>query len=404
MNLVQLAEHAKNLSNQQLQQMLQAPTGEMPPFLLAAEAARRQDVERSAQVGPADNTTVLDELIQGRAQATGLNALTNQAAAPAPPQPPAMAGGGITRYSGGYTTPGYVPPHQSFDIGGALDFGWRYLTDPNIFRGPQTPTTPPSTSSPIPSAGGIADIKMDTREHDGFKTYGSEGDRYVEREAARKEAETKKKNEEMGNPETVTDEGGGETDEFRDRLDAIYNEDDDVQRLFGMSSSGLAGIGAALLSNERGLSEGERWANAAGALAGDTESRDLKRQKVSQEEAMAMLKYDMAKKASDDATSSADIGNMAEGYKNSATYFLDIGKAYASQANDLRKSYQQTDAFGMPGAMAPIPPEVQTKIDQLEQASRDALLRAQYNQAQYGGIYGVEPYDAVWDGGELRTR
>lgn len=406
MNLVQMAEHAKNLSNQQLQQMLQRPDGAMPPFILAAEAARRQDIEKSAQI-PQDTGTVLDELIQGRAQASGgLNSLQ-----PGAPQQAMNCGGGVKRYAGGALVgPGVArqAPLQPFEMP-SFSGVWEFLTKPrNLVGGDATDQIVRDRADiedPIPSANsGIMQLSPaeDYGEKQKLARYQT---RIRDEAAAAKEAETANKKGEMGDTgaDDAAPEGGAEADEFRDRLAALYGEEDDVRRLLGFSSSGLARMGAALLSRERGLSEGQRWANAAAAMAEDTEARDLNRQKIAQEEELALLKYDMAKKAADDASASAGVDEMASAYKDTAAYYIDVGKAYAEQAEKLRRAYQKTNEFGIaiPGETAQIPPEIQDRINKLEKASQDAFSAAHGYQQQFGGIRGVEIMGVYDDDGNI---
>lgn len=403
MNLVQLAEHAKNLSNQQLQQMLQSPDGSMPPFLLAAEAARRQDIERSAQV-PQDTGTVLDELIQGRAQASGgLNALQ-------PQQPQPMRGGGeVKRYAGGALVGpgvGMQPALRPEEMPSFSGF-WDFLTKPRSLVG-QSATDPfarevAGVTDPIPSASGVRELDPveDLGEKQKLARYQT---RIKDDAAAQKEQENADKNREMGNPEGTTEEGGGETDEYRERLASILNSDDeDVQRLLGFSSSGLARMGAALLSRERGLSEGQRWANAAAAMAEDTETRDRSRQKNEMEDEMAFLKYDMAKSESDQAKEDAAIAQIREGYSGQADYNMKAAAEVRQRMSDIQRQYSSTDPMtGMITGSTEPPPEVQAELKRLQDLYNQLIGASQGYNVQGAGILGIEPMGVRMPDGSIK--
>lgn len=117
MNLIDLQDNLKNLSDQQLAQEMQAPSGHVPQYLVLSELQRRKSMRDSfqAQQAKAPSTTVAEDALAGAgmpqgevsqmarsiapqssiAQNTGIGALAQQ-------QPQGMAEGGIVRkFAGG---------------------------------------------------------------------------------------------------------------------------------------------------------------------------------------------------------------------------------------------------------------------------------------------------------------
>jgi AraC-like DNA-binding protein len=133
-NLVEQAELVKRLTNDQLAVAMQNPTGAIPPFIFAAEAARRQAIQEQFSGGPKES--VVDTLTKQMAkvpqniqsgqmttppvpptpQMQGVMALQQQqamqqAAQQAMPQQAMRAGGPVRRFqSAGFVGPVRPPP------------------------------------------------------------------------------------------------------------------------------------------------------------------------------------------------------------------------------------------------------------------------------------------------------
>jgi len=111
MNLVELQDKLKNLSQDQLVQQMQAPTGDIPQFLLLSEITRRKKMESEFEGQKAkDDTTVAEDMMAVSGMPAGFagqmagavapqtdtamnDAVAQQQMAPAPTQ--GMAEGGI---------------------------------------------------------------------------------------------------------------------------------------------------------------------------------------------------------------------------------------------------------------------------------------------------------------------
>lgn len=116
MNLLQVVDRLKDLSDGEIQRMMQSPPGEVPTWAVYSEAARRKEMRDNASKPP--QTTVGDDLEQTMQpqQQVGLDAIAQQmrpqqapmrpGAPPGMPQgmptpPPGMARGGMIRMQEG---------------------------------------------------------------------------------------------------------------------------------------------------------------------------------------------------------------------------------------------------------------------------------------------------------------
>jgi len=113
MNLIDIEDRLKDLSDQQLMQQMQRPDGMAPQFLVMSELKRRKEMRGRAPTQP-DNSTVKDDLLgQGIASAIPQQPMPQQAMPQQPmPQQP-MPQDGIPRFSGGvFLNTGPLHPNQ----------------------------------------------------------------------------------------------------------------------------------------------------------------------------------------------------------------------------------------------------------------------------------------------------
>jgi hypothetical protein len=166
MNILDLQNQLKNLSQEQLIQQMQAPSGDIPQFLLLNEITRRQKM-RTAFEGQqnADQTTVAEDVISAAgvpggftgqiagamAPQTDMQGNTGAASQPSampPEQPQMMAGGGIValRDGGRAGAPGtfvrngivYIVNERGEEI------PWALASDVSGLDMPAAPGTPAS--------------------------------------------------------------------------------------------------------------------------------------------------------------------------------------------------------------------------------------------------------------------
>lgn len=434
MNLVQLAEHAKNFSNQQLQQMLQQPDGSIPPFILAAEAARRQDIERSAQMQPSQPTTVLDDLIQERSTKAGVPQLPAQMNAAQQPQ--AARGGGLMALAGGGQVRGFAggsvavaqpgtarPPMPTFsDIAAGLGEDWNSAVDwakqkYDIISAPQQVGISGATDpfvrqnaglGPAQPSGGMtseemtADINRYRRE-----VAGGYPKTPVDPKAVEKNIKTAEKEAAMGATPTASAEpttgNSADAAKIRAQIESLYGPQDD-DYILGISPTAYAGIAQAMLSREPGLSSGERWAAASMALARGQQAKQEQEDELRREGAMALINWDakqmetarqeqrediryQREKADADARAEAAankeiMSRRISGLEVYARAAKDKADFYQDQIDQITKQYE-----GMFGQM---PEEDKLKIAQLESARNEQMGIYEGYQEQLGsGVYGI---------------
>lgn len=437
MNLVQLAEHAKNLSNDQLQMMLQRPDGMVPPFILAAEAARRQDMERSAMAQPSQPTTVLDDLIQSRATSAGIGQLPAQMATPPqqmpqqmPPQvqqPQMRDGGPVRRYmdgsivnAGKTTTFMGVPYDPSKDMFGGLPGIYNSIT--SGIGGIYDYATKPWSETYGPDAGanqvqpffsGISGLTDEENAKDIASVQRRAGlapgavratpQKPTDPAATDKLIKTGETEKNMGANPTVatppTTENTSDQDKISESIKALFAEKDN-DYLLGIAPTTYAAIAAAMLSRQPGLSSGERWAAASAALAAQQQRDADAEAERADAGALALLKReetlddrsynerrDEVKYQRDKADMDARYAQAAE--KQRRDNQIAGLEVYAKSAKQQADMYQaQIDAILEP--LMGIPPDEVTakQIKDLE-VLRDSYRRV---QSEYEGKLGSDVY------------
>ena len=233
-NIIEQQDLLKGLPDTRLMTLLQNPVADIPPFLVAAEAQRRQAL-RQQFAGSENKESVVDTLtkqlanvpqnISAPPQRTpqipptppmmGVAALQQQQAMQQAAQPQQMRGGGmVQRYqTGGKVEPWWTLPDVSGPItavgdwvGSTASSAYDFLTTPYGERQPDIteevekprifPTMPPGSSAGatfkpfVPEPG-----KKDTSEENKTKS-----------------------------PEVPTPQPGETEDEFRSRLEALYRD------------------------------------------------------------------------------------------------------------------------------------------------------------------------------------
>lgn len=117
-NIIEQQDLLKGLPDNRLAMMMQNPSGDIPPFLVAAEAQRRQAIRAQFSGGPQES--VVDTLTKQMA-----NVPQNiQAPAQMPPRmpPPQMPQSGVAGIQQGMRDGGMV---QRYDVGGGVQPWWK---------------------------------------------------------------------------------------------------------------------------------------------------------------------------------------------------------------------------------------------------------------------------------------
>jgi len=102
MNILEVEDMIKGLPDQALQQEAQAPTGQVPQFLVISEIQRRTDMRKRFQQEQQPQGTVADQIVQeGVMSVMPPQAMVPQAMPPQGMPPQQMFSGGIIRLQGG---------------------------------------------------------------------------------------------------------------------------------------------------------------------------------------------------------------------------------------------------------------------------------------------------------------
>lgn len=445
MNLVQLAEHAKNLSNQQLQMMLQRPDGMVPPFILAAEAARRQDIERSAMSQPAQPTTVLDDLIQSRTDKAGVSQLPGQMATPPAPQamppqaqqPQMRNGGQVRRFVGGGLSDletgdpmgsgAEYAQGTGYGLADIYNFGkeavaWtnpyyagkqigRYIGQSGIFDNvpPLIPRWEDANGYTADDKKAIDEDVASVQRRSGLArgVVPAASQRPTDPAATDKLIKTGETEKNMGANPTVatppTTENASDQDKISESIKALFAEKDN-NYILGISPTTYSAIAAAMLSRKPGLSSGERWAAASAALAAQQERDAEAATERADAGALALLKREETlddrayNERRDDVKYQREKADMDARYAQAAERQSRDNqiaglKVYADSAKQQADMYQkQIDAILEP--LMGNPPTDEATIKQIKdwEILRDSYrqIQSEYEKKLGSGVYGVQ--------------
>lgn len=140
MNLIQQADVAKNLSDQQLQKELLNPSGSLPSFLALSELQRRKEMRANyAAMQQKPTTSMAEDFTRGLGGAADVGRYPEA----------------IRASSNGYADGGEVSPwlpsrsRQEAPYGSSGDIIWRYLTNPGTTVQGGTPIPEPAPVPPV---------------------------------------------------------------------------------------------------------------------------------------------------------------------------------------------------------------------------------------------------------------
>lgn len=293
-NIIEQQDLLKGLPDNRLALLMQSPVADIPPFLVAAEAQRRQAIRQQFS-GDAGKESVVDTLTKQLANVPQNVQAPMQKPPQLPPpmapqagigaiQPQQMAGGGrVQRYGpGGEVQPMWRLPDYSGSIpkvvdwvGGAAKSVYDYATTPwgeqatpaeetpaSKLDIPALPDKPLPKPSPKYSTAGEPAPYTDLTPK--VKTDTTTSDTSIENQAKAKEAE------------------------FRKRIKELYGADqpsnwEEAQKWFAMS--------AQILNPDATLMQG--LVNAGAVYAGAEGEQASQQRQAKRDEAEAMLKYDM---------------------------------------------------------------------------------------------------------------
>ena len=123
MNIIQVQDRLKGVSDDALKGYVTNPTGEVPTYLALGEIGRREDVRKEYQAAQADQPqkTVAEEKLA--AMPKGIGSLTQGMATPEPQgiaQPPMQSMNPAIAETGVANLPTPNMPQQNFEAGGIV--------------------------------------------------------------------------------------------------------------------------------------------------------------------------------------------------------------------------------------------------------------------------------------------
>jgi len=387
-NIIEQQDLLKGLPDARLSLLLQSPDASIPPFLVAAEAQRRQAI-RQQFAGDGSKESVVDTLTKQLS-----NVPQNiQAPMRAPPKMPppmqpqmqpqmagigalpqgqqAMAGGGpVRRFApGGYVEPMWKIPSYSGVIPRVGDWVgekakdlYEYATTP--WGETETPTNPAESS-------GIDFSLPDITLPNPNPNFGKNGEPSTYTDLTKPKSPTK------GTEDTSAENKYKSMEaEMRKRLEGLYAEDEpsnweDAQKWFAMSQ--------AIMNPDQNLiqslaSAGSIYAGAEGQQAAD-------RRAALRDQEEALLKYDMEIYSSDREAESANAAARVRAQTDIATGQInDIRNERNRLYDQLSRVQEEADKTGIPVDPARVR-AIQGRIDSL---GAELESYKSYIQDQYG--------------------
>lgn len=408
-NIIQQQDLLKGLPDNRLAMLLQNPVGDIPPFLVAAEAQRRQAI-RQQFAGNGSQESVVDSLTKQLANVPqNLNAPTQTPpmVPPTPPmqgvmalqqqqqmeqaaqnvqQPQMMRAGGMVQryYDGGKVEPlweipdlsGTIPSIYDYIAPKVSDFA-EFITKPYSEREAERaeekekedrprifPTLPPGAS------GGMAlnpDLPKPTMAQP------------------------------IADPASEEQQPGETKEEFRARMEKLlaYREPSDwekSQRWFAMAEQFLDPRKTTMQSV---AGAGQAFAEQSAAMAAAQREAEFNKEK-------GLLELDMAAAERDRAEKSAQATAKIESMKYQGEQALREAEFYRKAADDAKNELADYTKDGlMIEADDPRVAELRTRIAEANKNAQDAIRRAQYFQYQYGTTYGTYGTPESWDGRQI---
>lgn len=422
-NLIEQQDLLKGLPDQRLAMLLKNPVGDIPPFLVAAEAQRRESIRQQFS-GQASNESVIDSLtrqlskvpqnlntqmqtppqIPATPQMAGVAALQgmqNPSQQMSPQQPQQMRAGGqvrrfatggfaarpsvesvaarvptVTEVSGYYQDPFAIPDYES---GPGIDFSLEDLGLPPLFpnyktdeetkkkeqRGRIFPTLPPGSSA---------------------------GMTYTPKPLDPGKADTSPENQNAEEASTTEDE-------YRDRIEQLYSDTEPsdwekAQRWFAMSEQFLDPTKTTLQSV---AGAGRAFSEASGGMAAAQRQADMDKEK-------ALLEYDYREMQRQRDLASANATDTIESMKYQGEQAMKEAELYRKAADDAKSELADYTKNSMvpPEADDPRVIELQNRIAAANKMMEQSIRRSQYFQYQYGSAYGTYGSPEYWDGTSLK--
>lgn len=413
-NIIEQQDILKGLPDARLAMLLQNPVADIPPFLVAAEAQRRQAI-RQQFAGQAPKESVVESLTKQLANVPQNIQAPAQIPPMVPPTPPMagvaaleqqqamqqaamnaqqMRGGGmVQRYQvGGQVKPWWEIPDLSDTFSGITGYLGEKIGDLAEFA------TTPYSERREREEGSEAIPPLDVMTPEELADFNASvavpdvpvgGARSVPPKPRLR-------------PDDLAKPAPGETeDEFRARYEELLraNEPSDwekSQRWFAMAEQFLDPSKTTMQS----------VAGAGRAFADQSAAMNAAQRQAEREYMKGMLEYDMAVSERDRAERAAQSTGRLESMKYQGEQAMREAEFYRKAADDAKGelSDYMKNSMVPPEADDPRVVELRERIKINNEAASTALRRAQYYQYQYGKSYGTYGVPEMWDGGDTIIR
>lgn len=413
-NIIEQQDLLKGLTDDRLALLMNQPMGDIPPFLVAAEAQRRQSVRQQFS-GSENKESVVDSLTRSLAKLPE----NIQAPAQTPPNMPQMMrmGGPVRRFAEGGGVGGYYPqgggprpmwelPQIANPIPGVID--WVGTQGKNLY---DAVTTPYSEMKPAPEEPVFDSPMLDV----GLPDVGIVKGRTPFPDKPVPDKPVVPRNENTGKRDTsVENQQKSVKDDFRARLEDLSSGGDissweKAQKWFAMSEQFL----------DPSKTTGQSLAGAARAFAEGAGNEAAYRRESDRDYKEAMLKYDMAK--SEEAARSAEAQaaeiqkrrddaqrNRVDTIKyqaDAAAKDADLYRRARDDAADaLNKRITALAASGAPEEDINKDPTIiaqQKAVQEANDMMRNALLQARRYRSMVDSMFGVNASFEVSDGDSI---
>lgn len=425
-NIIEQQDLLKNLPDARLATLLQNPVADIPPFLVAAEAQRRQSI-RQQFAGSENSESVVDTLTKQIAkvpqniqspmqtppmvpptpQMQGVAALQQQQAIQdiaqqAQPQQQMRHGGMVQRYQDrGLVQPfrgragagGYTPGEEPYGYGIIPDIlgSMNEATAPFLERIKKfglTPT-PAQVEQMKAEEAAIADKASNPPLPPGAAS-GMSFTPALPKERAENV-------DPLGGEPPPPPEPGETKDEYRARVEAMFaNREpsswEKAQKWFAMAEKFF----------DPSLTTGQSIAAAGAAFAGSAGEQARAERELEIAKEKALLDWDISKAEEKKAKASKQTTDKLESMKYQAQAASDEAKMHQDAIATARRElaeYRKNNG-GIEGVVDPNDPVVKDLQEQIRVATdamNAAIRKKQYYEYQYGTAYGTYGVPEYWD-------
>lgn len=442
-NIIEQQDLLKGLPDARLASLMQTPTGDIPPFLVAAEAQRRESIRQQFSGGTSES--VVDTLMkqmsnvpqniqsqpQGDQQAeqSGIGALEDSQQM--------RRGGPVRRFYTGSLVASVTPRVQEIadQFGVSVDQAAEMIRNNPSLSGdaaatpgrpfrvteenrearatPFNPMIPAITASPEQVSAADREAARNAKYEEMY-TYGGYGSPRPESNGSLSDVSKynittpdipiKPRDETEGTRDSsYENQKKSEESSYRNRIEELFATQEpsnweEAQKWFAMSQQ--------IMNPDASLLEG--LVNAGGVYA-QAEGEEARARRADERELQkALLQYDLGERDYERQTAAQGQSNTLEAMKYRAGAAREDAKLYRQAADDtsdkLNRYINSLIQSGVPQediAKDPTVQALQTKIDEANQRMKDALVMSQGFDTVFGNMYKLPAGFEASDGDSL---